>query len=207
MSKHYLMELSSSDAGKLRSALHIACRLIARADYEQLRDVRDFSAEVHGNLVRVGVPLHDGVLELEDKYQAAVNAGAFKDPEPDPKPQDEWEVQLYISAYSGWRRSVASEQMRDTSRAAAYEALRRAVRRAVISPDADYRVAKVGDYEHKEGVYYLEAKQKGGHPSRLLFVSPMDTYRSAVIAAGILQKHAAPGTKVRPVFVPTGERS
>lgn len=200
MNKQYVMPLSSSDASKLRSALHIAANLISCAEYERLRDVREFAAKVHQKLVGRGVPLHGGVLDLEARYHTAVKAGAFFAPEPEPKPvPDKWEVQIYIRSSSEWRRSVVSKQMRDTSRAAAYSALRSF--RGVSG--TDYRVAKVGDYEGKDGVYYLESKHKKGHANRLAFVHPLGTYREAAAAAKVLQMYADSRTTIRPVFVPT----
>lgn len=201
MNKQYVMPLSSSDAIKLRSALHIAANLISCAEYEQLRDVREFAAECHGELVALGVPLHAGVLDLERRYQTAVDAGAFKEPEPALKPEpDKWEVQIYIRTLREWRRSAVSSEMKGTSRSAAYSALRAGVPEAPVS---SYRVAKVGDYKHKDGVYYLESKQKSGHASRLAFVPPLGSYREAAAAAKVLQTYADSRTTIRPVFVPT----
>ena len=200
MNKQYIMPLSPSDASKLRSALHIAANLISCAEYERLWDVREFAAKVHRELVVRGVPLHGGVLDLEARYHTAVRAGAFFEPEPALKPEpDKWEVQLYIKAFREWHRSSVSLNMDGTSRAAAYSALR-ALPAAL---DTAYRVAKVGDYEHKDGVYYLESKQKSGHASRLTFIPPLGSYCEAVAAAKVLQKYADSRTTIRPVFVPT----
>ena len=200
MNKQYIMPLSPSDASKLRSALHIAANLISWAEYERLRDVQEFANKVHWKLVALGVPLHGGVLDLEARYHTAVKSGAFKLPEPEPKPvPDKWEVQFYIKAFREWERSAVSGNMNGTSRAAAYSALRS----MPATLDTAYRVAKVGDYKHKDGVYYLESAQKSGRANRLAFVPPMGTYCEAVAAATVLQTYADSRTTIRPVFVPT----
>lgn len=200
--RNYMLSFNEKEASALRGALHIAVNLLAVSGYSGLREVRQTANNLHRMMVGWGVPLSHEVLAFESVCHGPITEAFKKEAVvPVPKPEPErWEVQTRMAGTSyKWRRSDASRYMKDHTRASAYLAMHQS---GVLSAASmEYRVAKVGDYDHVPGTYRVEARRPGESWKPLSGIWPISSWNDARTCIATLKAYGS-GADFRTVFTP-----